>query len=79
MISSHGLRIAEGESRENSQAADLSQKEHPVQELATGGEADRDVGAAGTVGRRRGAVGGRAALKVRWRGEGCSREAGLLG
>lgn len=54
MISSHGLKIAEGENRENSQTTDLSQREHPVHNgrrrgLATGGEADRDVGAAGTV------------------------------
>lgn len=80
MISSHGLKIAEGENRENSQTTDLSQREHPVHNgrrrgLATGGEADRDVGDGGhcdeveVVGVG-GAVAGRAAGKMRWRGEG---------
>lgn len=49
----HVLRIAEGENREeNSQTSDLSQGQHPVhgglsRGLATGGEADTGVGAAG--------------------------------
>lgn len=88
VISSHGWRIAEGENRENSQTTDLSQREHPVQGglrrgLAAGAEAARDVGAAGgragEAENEVGAVAGRAAGKVRWRGEGSSREARLLG
>lgn len=87
VISSSGCRTAEGENRENSQTTDLLQREHPVYSslrrgLATGGEEVGDTGAAGRRRRRRGggeAVAGRAAGKVRWRGERSSREAGLLG
>lgn len=52
VISGHGWRIAGGENRENSQTTDLSERELPVHGglrggLAAGGEAARDVGAAG--------------------------------
>lgn len=85
MISSHDLRIAERENRENSQTTDLSQGASCTQRPETrachrgrsrrggGGRCDEEAEGRG------GAVAGRAAGKVRWRGEGRSQEARLLG
>lgn len=85
MVSSHDLRIAERENRENSQTTDLSQgascTQRPETRACHRGRSRQRRGGDGHCEEAEGggAVAGRAAGKVRWRGEGSSQEARLLG